>query len=55
MSDTQMRSKASIDTPRAQTVDMKLRGRRHPGADVDRAKSFYSNPRLDARRRLRRG
>ncbi len=50
MNDTQVLSEAAIKTPRVRAVDMKLEVVVIPVADVDRAKSFYSNLgwRLDA-------
>jgi catechol 2,3-dioxygenase-like lactoylglutathione lyase family enzyme len=50
MSDTQVRSETAIETPRAQTADMKLEVVVIPVSDVDRAKSFYGKLgwRLDA-------
>lgn len=50
MSSTLVRSDTAIDTPRAQSVDMKLEVVVVPVADVDRAKRFYSDLgwRLDA-------
>jgi len=47
---TQARSETAIDTPKAQTVDMKLEVVVIPVSDVDRAKRFYGNLgwRLDA-------
>ena len=54
MSSTQVRSETAIETPRARAMDMKLEVVVIPVADVDRAKSFYGEPRLEARRRLRR-
>jgi catechol 2,3-dioxygenase-like lactoylglutathione lyase family enzyme len=50
MNDTQALSETATQTARAQAVDMKLEVIVIPVADVDRAKSFYSNLgwRLDA-------
>jgi catechol 2,3-dioxygenase-like lactoylglutathione lyase family enzyme len=50
MSSTQVRSETAIETPRAQTVDMKLEVVVIPVSDVDRAKRFYGDLgwRLDA-------
>jgi catechol 2,3-dioxygenase-like lactoylglutathione lyase family enzyme len=50
MSITQARSEAAIETPRTQSVDMKLEVVVIPVSDVDRAKGFYSDLgwRLDA-------
>src|ERR1700758_3142276 len=50
MSSIQVRSETAIETPRAQTVDMKLEVVVIPVSDVDRAKRFYSGLgwRLDA-------
>jgi catechol 2,3-dioxygenase-like lactoylglutathione lyase family enzyme len=50
MSSTQVRSETAIETPRAQTVDMKLEVVVIPVSDVDRAKRFYGGLgwRLDA-------
>src|ERR687897_2842538 len=50
MSSTQVRSETAIETPRAQTADMKLEVVVIPVSDVDRARSFYGNLgwRLDA-------
>src|SRR5258708_16336639 len=47
---TQERSKAAIETPKAQNVDMKLEIVVIPVSDVDRAKAFYGSLgwRLDA-------
>ena len=51
MSSTQ---ETATGTRRARTVDMKLEVVVIPVSDVDRAKSFYGNLGLAARRRLRR-
>jgi catechol 2,3-dioxygenase-like lactoylglutathione lyase family enzyme len=50
MSSTQLRSETAIETPRAQTVDMKLEVVVIPVSDVERAKRFYGGLgwRLDA-------
>ena len=50
MSSARVRGKTAIETPSARSVDMKLEAVVIPVADVDRAKSFYSNLgwRLDA-------
>jgi catechol 2,3-dioxygenase-like lactoylglutathione lyase family enzyme len=50
MSTTELRREAATETPRADTVDMKLEVVVIPVSDVDRAKRFYSNLgwRLDA-------
>src|SRR5512133_3804860 len=50
MSSTQVRSETAIETPRARTVDMKLKVVVIPVSDVDRAKEFYGSFgwRLDA-------
>ena len=44
----------ATETPSARTVDMKLEIVVIPVSDVDRAKAFYAQPRMEARRRLRR-
>ena len=41
-------------TPKTGTIDMKLEIVVIPVSDVDRAKRFYGEPGLEARRRLRR-
>ena len=50
MSNTEARTEAPIETPRAQRVDLKLEVVVIPVSDVDRAKRFYGNLgwRLDA-------
>src|SRR3712207_6233635 len=50
MSSTQVRSDTAAESPRAQTVDMKLEVVVIPVSDVDRAKRFYGGLgwRLDA-------
>ena len=50
MSTTQLRSETAIETPKAQTVDMKLEVVVIPVSDIDRAKRFYGDLgwRLDA-------
>ncbi len=50
MSSTQVRSDTAIETPKAQTIDMKLEVVIIPVSDVDRAKRFYDSLgwRLDA-------
>ena len=55
MTTTELHSEIAIDTPRARNVDMKLEVVVIPVSDVDRAKRFYGEPRLEARRRLRQG
>ena len=40
--------------PNTRPIDMKLEVAAIPVSDVDRAKQFYSEPGLEARRRLRR-
>lgn len=50
MSNSQEHSKTVVETPRTQTIDMKLEIVVIPVSDVDRAKGFYSDLgwRLDA-------
>ena len=54
MSSTQVNSETAVEFPKARTVDMKLEIVVIPVSDVDRAKEFYGEPRMEARRRLRR-
>ena len=54
MSNTQPRSETATETPKARAVDMKLEIVVIPVSDVDRAKRFLREARLEARRRLRR-
>ena len=53
MSSTQTRGGTAIVTPNARTVDMKLEAVVIPVSDIDRAKKFLREPRVEARRRFR--
>ena len=53
MTMTEERSQTVVRIP-ARAVDMKLEIVVIPVSDVDRAKAFYGEPGLEARRRLRR-
>ena len=52
MTMTEERSEAAVRIP-ARAIDMKLEIVVIPVSDVDRAKEFYGEPRVEARRRLR--
>ena len=54
MSSTQMSNEHATQNPTAAAVDLKLEVVVIPVSDVDRAKRFYEEPGVAARRRFRR-